>query len=551
MKKAHVITLPHLTNDIVVDAKKTKLCSFAVALEGWRRGLTLKWYTADYDKYKEMIVFGVNPPGRLFSLSNGERTHYFFRTRGDKVTNEAVEIGSDKEETKKWLRKANVPTPEGTEFTAEDSEEDIIEYALKLEFPLVLKPTDGSLGKGVVTNINSVDELRKAIHYVRDELEFENLILERFIPGKEYRIYVVEDKAIAVYNRQPANITGDGVHTVEELIYLKNYERRQNARLNSCLIEIDKEVLHYVQQAGYTLDSVPKKGEKIFLRQKTNVSAGGDPIDVTDDFPDEVKQIAIDAVKAIPGLHHCGVDIIVDMDKRPLEKAAVVIELNPTAQIGGPLFPLAGKARDIPKAIIDYYFPETKGINTETCNFYFDLNTVLEPLTNRSAIEVEVAPAPKNNLYVKRYIVSGSVKRISYHEWIRIEALNRGLHGFINVLPDKEIEVVIAGEDKETVNSFREVFYQNTRLAEVKKVKARAWTEPVKIGFEINEGFNPSSYRSVEAALKRLDKEFARLEKQKRYYNKEATKIVNSRTWRVIRPLRKVEGFFRNLVSES
>src|SRR5690554_449320 len=118
-----LITLPHLTNEIVVSARKTKLCAYSVALEGWRRGLTLKWYTADHEKYEEMIVFGVNPPGRLYSLSSKESIHYFFRTRGDKVTNEAVEIGSDKELTKQWLRKANVPTPEGKEFTEEDTEE--------------------------------------------------------------------------------------------------------------------------------------------------------------------------------------------------------------------------------------------------------------------------------------------------------------------------------------------------------------------------------------------------------------------------------------------
>lgn len=100
MEEQQGISLPQLTNEIVKNARKTRLDSFAVALEGWRRGLKLKWYTKDSRHFQDMIIFGVNPPGRLFSLSSEERTHYFFRTRGDKVQNSAVEIGSEKDDTK-------------------------------------------------------------------------------------------------------------------------------------------------------------------------------------------------------------------------------------------------------------------------------------------------------------------------------------------------------------------------------------------------------------------------------------------------------------------
>src|SRR5690625_4809375 len=90
VKNIRGVSLPQLPNEIVVNARRTRLDSFAVALEGWRRGLKLKWYTKDSDHFQDMIIFGVNPPGRLFSLSSADRTHYFFRTRCDIVTNEAV-----------------------------------------------------------------------------------------------------------------------------------------------------------------------------------------------------------------------------------------------------------------------------------------------------------------------------------------------------------------------------------------------------------------------------------------------------------------------------
>ncbi len=284
--------------------------------------------------------------------------------------------------------KAGVPIPQGTGFTEDATDEEIINYAKSLDFPLVLKPTNASLGNGVVTNIQNEEEFIKAVYYVRDELGYGEVVVEQHVQGEEYRVYVIEDQVVAAYNRVPANIIGDGTHNIEELIELKNHERKKNARLNSCLIEMDKEIQEFIESTGYRLDSIPEKGEKIFLRQKTNISSGGDPIDVTDSMPEHYKNVAINALKAVPGLYHGGVDIIVNGNK------AVVIELNPTAQIGGILFPLKGKARNIPGAIIDYYFPETKGMDTSDSQIYFDLLDVLEPLENRSALEVEVTPAP-------------------------------------------------------------------------------------------------------------------------------------------------------------
>ncbi|MDX8047097.1 acylphosphatase [Gracilibacillus sp. S3-1-1] len=532
-----VISLPHLTNEIVRGARKTKLCAYAVALEGWRRGLTLKWYTIDSGKFDEMITFGVNPPGRLFSLSSETETHYFFRTRGDKVTDEAVEIGSDKNETKNYLERANVPVPQGEEFLEGTTSDDIIAYAENLGYPLVLKPTNGSLGNGVITNIKSANELEKAIDYVRNTLEYEELILEQYMPGEEYRVYVVEDQVVAAYNRLPANIIGDGEHTIEELIEFKNDQRRKNARLFSCLIEIDQETLEFIDSTGYDLASVPKKGEKILLKEKTNVSAGGDPVDVTDEIPEEFKRIAIDAVKAIPGLYHGGVDIIVDLNK-PVNQAAVVIELNPTAQIGGILFPMRGRARDIPSAIVDYYFPETKDVQTDREKIYFDFNTVLGPLQNRSGEEVEVAPALVGEIYQKRYIVTGKVNRIRYHRYIKYSALDLNLSGYITTLAEDEIEVIVAGTDKSIVNRFKHLLAEVEDIADVKKVTEENFYQPVKIGFEINEEMENVGRKNIDTVIKRYEKELHKMRKDKRRLEKEIVKIKLSRSWKMTAPLR-------------
>lgn len=539
MKKTQLgISLPQLTNDIVKNARKTRLDAFAVALEGWRRGLKLKWYTKDSEHYKDMIIFGVNPPGRLFSLSSDEKTHYFFRTRGDIVTNEAVEIGSEKDDTKIVLEKAGVPVPKGKGFAPEATDEEIIAYSKKLGYPLVLKPTNASLGNGVVTNIRSDEDFLRALHYVRRDLGYDEVIVEQFVKGKEYRVYVVGDKVIAAYNRVPANITGDGIHTIEELIRLKNHVRKQNARLNSCLIHMDVEILDFISRAGYALESIPKKGELIYLREKTNVSGGGDPIDVTDEMPDKYKQIAIDALKAIPGFIHGGVDIIVNEDKE-IDAPAVVLELNPTAQIGGALFPIEGKARDIPAAIIDYYFPETKGISTKDSRVYFDLVTVLEPLENRAAIEVEVAPAPQGEVFIKKYTVYGDVQRYRYHKWLKQQAIDAGLHGFVKSKVFDEIEVVVAGTDREKVNGFKKVIRQYTRGSKVIKIEEENYEDPVTVGFDISEQYSTSSIKSVQHALRKMDKDLQRLRKQKLRVEKDITHILNSSSWKMTEPIRK------------
>lgn len=541
MKNYTPITLPQLTNDIVRSARKTKLCAYSVALEGWRRGLKLKWYTKDSEHFKDIYVFGVNPPGRLFSLSFKDKTHYFFRTRGDKVPSKTVEIAQEKDDAKIYMEKAGVPVPKGRGFVAEALETEIIGYSRSLGFPLVLKPTDGSLGAGVITNIQSEDELKKALVYVRQDLGFDEVVVEQHVDGKEYRVYVVGDQVVAAYNRVPANIIGDGKHTVAELIQLKNNQRKKNARLYSCLIEIDIEIFDFIRAAGYTFESILEKGEQLFLRQKTNVSSGGDPIDVTDKLPEEIKNIAINALKAVPGLHHGGVDIIIN-EGNVVTDSAVVIELNPTAQIGGALYPLKGKARNIPAAIIDYYFPETKGISTNKSKVYFDLNTVLEPLQNRSAIETEVAPAPIGTLYAKQFIVSGQVHRQRYHEWLKDRALDRHLNGHIKKLTGGRIEVVVAGTNRKELNQFKKLLKKNGERAEVESIKESSYKRSVKIGFHISQKYKAFSLKSIEKAYKRIDKNLHDMKKHKIQLDKENRKIEESSSWKITVPLRKLGG---------
>ncbi|WP_036833697.1 acylphosphatase [Pontibacillus litoralis] len=539
MEETHSEWLPHLSDSIVADAHGYLLDSYAVSLEGWRRGLTLKWHLKNTEKFKEMMTWYVDKPGQLYSLSNKERTHYFFRTRGDKVTNDAVTIGKDKEKTKQMLQQAGVPVPEGQQFFAEDTNEMIIEYASSLGYPVVIKPTDGSFGRGVVSNITSSGELEYSIQYVRTQLNMPEVIVERYIPGDDYRLYVVGDEVVGAIKRLPPNVIGDGVHTIQDLIDQKNEQRKDNPRLITCLINVNQEMVDYLNRQGYTLDSVPQADKQVSLSSKNNISIGGDPIDMLDDLPSEIKKVAVQALQAVPGLDHGAVDMMVHPDK-PVNEAAFVIELNPTAQIGGLLYPMYGKSRDIPSAIIDYYFPETKGMDEERTNTYFDLHDVLEPLQMNTAYSTTVTPSPRGKLYAKKYTVYGDVKDIGYHRGLRKQAFERQLHGFVMSNEEDSIEVVVGGLDPEMVDDFKNGIWEDDERAEIWQVQVEDYHEPLKVGFEVK-----LDLKTQLEELKKYKRELEITELAMKKAEVQRRKFYESKSWKITKPIRYVGSFFK------
>src|SRR5699024_7090839 len=137
----------------------------------------------------------------------------------------------------------------------------------------------------------------------------------------------------------------------------------------------------------------------LYLKSKSNISSGGDPIDATDEIPDSVKKMAVAASNAIPGLVQSGVDVIYDKGTNN----AVILEINTLPSIRTHLFPMEGKARDIPSAIIDYYFPETKPNHGQPC-YYFDLQRIWEVFRDGVAEEIAVPDHPKGELTATRFL---------------------------------------------------------------------------------------------------------------------------------------------------
>src|SRR5699024_11049525 len=326
------------------------------------------------------------------------------------------------------------------------------------------------------------DELRNAITDYRSRFKYTEFAVEKHYHGNEYRIYVVGDKVVGATNRIPANVIGDGESSITSLIKQKNKERRKNPYLAPKPIKVDYEVLNMLKKAGYDKDSIPPKDDQVFLREKSNLSSGGDPIDATDQLSDEIKQLAVDALKALPSIPHAGVDIIVDPTSK---KKGVVLEANATAEIAFHMFPLSGKPRDIPEARIDYYFPET--VRIKRSYFYFDFNSIIGPLKTWAAEVIEVPKSPSGYIYAKKYTASGKVQNVGYMNWIRRQALKRNLSGYSQKLEDNKVEIVVASTNQKDVDEFVELCYKGSKKSRVDDVLQQQWKidNPLKIGFEM------------------------------------------------------------------
>lgn len=466
-----------LDKEMLKGVRRFNIDAYLVALEGWRRGLSLTFHEHNTPR-TDLKLIGFDPIGKLFSLSSEYKSHFFYRTRGDKISNEAVDIGTDKELAKKYLKKAGVPIPEGFSFTSETAVEEVTESLFENQGPFVLKPTFGSLGKGVTTNIQTEEFFKESLEYIKATFDYTDFIAEQHIEGEDIRVYVVGDEIAAATKRTSANVTGDGTSSIEELISFKNESRKSNPHTVTRLIKIDDRMKNYLKKQNLQLSDVPDKDEIVYLKGESNISAGGDSVDVTDNIRSEVREVAIAAVKAIPGLNHAGVDMIVN------EKDAVVIEINSTGSTALHTFPLYGESQNVAEKIIDYYFPETKDIDKSNV-LYFDYPSILSQLRSNSIKRIEVTDAPVGEIYAKRYIISGKVQKVGYRIWSENNAIREGLHGYARNLKNGDVVVVVAGLDKYRVDNFKHLCYEGPRRAKVKNVREYNWKKRVKIGFEI------------------------------------------------------------------
>lgn len=289
----------------------------------------------------------------IYQIGYGKQGRIIEAAISNKTNCVGVDISCDKFLTKQLLDIQNIPVAEGRKVF------NIIGLLREAEFigyPVVIKPQYGNKGKGVMLNLKNEKELIKA--YTSLLKITKDIIIEKYVKGNDYRICVVDYKVVAASLRVVPFVIGDGKSNIKALINILNNDplRGQDHEKPLTTIKFDKELCNCLYRQNMSLDYIPKKGEKVILRENANLSTGGIAVDCTDDVCDENIDYCIRAAKAL-GLDICGVDICTEDISIPIDKQnGIVMEVNAAPGIRMHHFPSQGKKRDVGKAIVDMLY---------------------------------------------------------------------------------------------------------------------------------------------------------------------------------------------------
>ncbi|WP_448600394.1 cyanophycin synthetase [Thermoleptolyngbya sp.] len=293
----------------------------------------------------------------LIQLGYGEHQKRIQASLSSGTSILGVELASDKEGTKRLLAEAGVPVPRGTTIYYLDELEQAIEDVGG--FPIVIKPLDGNHGRGITIDINSMAEAEEAYDAAQAASKSHAVIVERFYRGRDHRILLVGGKVVAVAERVPAHVVGNGRSTIAELVDETNRDPRRGTGHDNVLtqIELDRAAFQMLERQGYDLDTVLPMGQVCYLKATANLSTGGIAIDRTDDIHPENRWIAERAAKII-GLDIAGLDVVTpDITKPMREVDGVIVEVNAAPGLRMHFSPSEGTPRNVGEAIIDMLFP--------------------------------------------------------------------------------------------------------------------------------------------------------------------------------------------------
>lgn len=293
----------------------------------------------------------------MVQLGYGKNQVRFRATMTDRTSSIAVDLASNKDETKRMLEGAAIPVAKGVCISRFD---DLADAVKKAGFPLVFKPLDGNHGKGASINVKTIEEAEAAYDHAKKYSR--KIIIEKFITGFDFRILVINHKFIAAALREPAHIIGDGASTIQQLIDTENKDPRRGYGHENVLTEIsiDKETHDQLSKQGYTLDTILPKDERCYLKGTANLSTGGTSTDVTDlVHPHNI--FICERISRVIGLDICGIDIMATNLSEPLEiTGGVVLEVNAAPGFRMHLAPAKGLPRNVAAPVIDMLYPPGK-----------------------------------------------------------------------------------------------------------------------------------------------------------------------------------------------
>ncbi|WP_313137052.1 acylphosphatase [Paracoccus jeotgali] len=358
------------------------------------------------------------------------------------------------------MQKQGVQTPNGKVFGPRQLNAAVAHFK-SLGFPAVVKPIEGSGGAGVTVNILDQAHFRAAWEEAL-KISRRGVIVERFISGRDYRVFVIGDKVVAAARRHPANITGDGRHTVAELLDLKSAERAAIPYVGDKTLVLTPAMIRRLEEAGRTPQHVLDKGEVWQLHEVANIGAGGDSEDVTALIHPDFVEIAIRARQFIPGMGYAGVDLLAADISLPQDSQDwAICEINSSPEFALHHFPGFGQGRDVAGALIEHALGMT----------------------------ARDAASASTTVHIR---IDGKVTGVGYRRWLQRQAQAYNLQGWVANTADSAVEAVLHGP-KGVVAAVSASCRKGPKIAKPRSVSVIAETDeaPDWAGFAVRPDLVP------------------------------------------------------------
>src|SRR5918998_5363257 len=290
----------------------------------------------------------------LIQFGHGRYQQRIQATVTSRTPHIAVELASDKEETNRILGNLGLPVPKQRLVQTAD---DAAAAAERIGYPVVVKPFNANHGRGISIHLTTAEQVAAAFDVAREHSR--SVIVESFITGEDHRMLVINGELAAVARRVPGHVVGDGVHTIEELVAQVTQDPRRGVGHEKVLTRLafDHQAETLLSRKGYSRDTIPANGERVFLRSTGNLSTGGTATDMTDVVHPDNVEMATRAVKAI-GLDVGGVDFLTtDVTESYKDVGGAICEVNAAPGFRMHMAPSEGRARDVAGPVMDMLFP--------------------------------------------------------------------------------------------------------------------------------------------------------------------------------------------------
>ncbi len=386
-------------------------------------------------------VIGAGAESHITTSSSSSKDSYIgFSTQREKILTNTI------------LDRLGIQAPKWKEVSSFD---EIKENWASFTKPIVIKPNGLVGGNGVVTNVNTLEQAQSAFNFAlemvnsKERRPYQKLILmQEQVTGEDYRLLVINGKFEIATKRIPANVTGDGINTIEQLIDITNSSPdRDTTNPAHTLKPIVKEqtLTDFLSEQGLTLSSIPKKGEVVYVRKVASMSKGGITQDFTDSVNPQIKRI-VESLAQTLHAYTLGVDVFCKDISKPLTADnGAILECNTMPEAYLNTFPVIGKKYDnIGKIFLDGLISKDR---TKRIVFVGktlkEANAIIAAMLDNTNETIGVYSERK--IYIDDQLINNNIDIQSAFEALKI---NASLTTIVHVLTESELKEFGSGFDR-------------------------------------------------------------------------------------------------------